>query len=340
MPDPVDGSGAAGSGTDGRRAGAPADEWVVPAALDGERVDRAVALLTGHTRQVVADLVAAGGVRVGGRAVAARSRRVRTGEVLSADLVGLAVPEDTTVRPDPTVVFDVVYEDDEVVVVDKPAGVVVHPGNGNRGGTLVAGLLARYPDLAALAALEGAEHRPGIVHRLDKGTSGLLVVARTLPARTALVAQLASHQVERRYSTLVTGTVEADEGLVDAPLGRSERDPTAMAVRMGGRHARTGYRVVARYREPFPATRLTCQLETGRTHQIRVHLAAIGHPVVNDDRYDGTPRGAAKAGRVLPAGRPWLHSAELAFSHPTSGARVELSSPLPPDLRESLLRFS
>jgi 23S rRNA pseudouridine1911/1915/1917 synthase len=315
-------------------------EWVIPAALDGERVDRAVALLTGYTRQAVADLVTAGRVRLSGRPVTARSRKVRTGDVLSADVVAATSVADTDLEPDPEVAFGVVYEDADIVVVDKPAGLVVHPGNGNRTGTLVAGLLARYPDVAAMSDLEGAQHRPGIVHRLDKGTSGLLVVARTLPARSALVAALAAHRVERRYATLVTGAVEADEGLIDAPLGRSDKDPTAMAVRMGGRRARTRYRVETRYHEPFAATGLVCELETGRTHQIRVHLAAIGHPVVNDDRYDGTPPHAVKPDRILPAGRPWLHAAELAFDHPVTGVRLELTSPLPPDLEGSLAGFS
>jgi 23S rRNA pseudouridine1911/1915/1917 synthase len=324
----------------GEPAGDPPGEWVIPVALDGERVDRAVALLTGYTRQAVADLVVAGGVRVAGRSVTARSRKVRTGDVLSADVVALTAVVETDLVADPSVAFGVVYEDDDLVVVDKPAGLVVHPGNGNRTGTLVAGLLARYPDLAAMSDLEGAEYRPGIVHRLDKGTSGLLVVARTLAARSALVAALSRHEVERRYSALVTGIVEADEGLIDAPLGRSDKDPTAMAVRMGGRSARTRYRVVARYHEPFGATHLACQLETGRTHQIRVHLAAIGHPVVNDDRYDGTPPHAVKPDRLLPAGRPWLHAAELAFIHPTTGQRIEFTSPLPPDLKGSLTGFS
>jgi 23S rRNA pseudouridine1911/1915/1917 synthase len=315
-------------------------EWVIPVALNGERVDRAVALLTGYTRQAVADLVAAGGVRVSGKPVTARSRKVRTGDVLSADVVALSAVAETELEADAGVIFGVVYEDEDIVVVDKPAGLVVHPGNGNRTGTLVAGLLARYPDLAAMSDLEGAEYRPGIVHRLDKGTSGLLVVARSLPARSALVAALAAHRVERRYSALVTGTVEADEGLIDAPLGRSDKDPTAMAVRLGGRSARTRYRVVRRYTEPYAATLLACQLETGRTHQIRVHLAAIGHPVVNDDRYDGTTAHAVKPDRLLPAGRPWLHAAELAFDHPITGARLELVSPLPADLEGSLAGFS
>jgi 23S rRNA pseudouridine1911/1915/1917 synthase len=315
-------------------------EWVLPSALDGERVDRAVALLTGATRQAVADLVAAGGVSVGGRTVTTRSRRVRTGEVLSAEVAPNTDPRADGLVADPSVEFSVVYEDSDLVVVDKPAGLVVHPGNGNQTGTLVAGLLARYPDLAPLAEVAGAEYRPGIVHRLDKGTSGLLVVARTQAARSALMAQLAAREIERRYQALVGGTVEADEGLVDAPLGRSERDPTAMAVRIGGREARTRYRVEARYREPVVATLLECRLETGRTHQIRVHLAAIGHPVVGDDRYDGTPPRATKPNRLLSPGRLWLHAATLAFSHPTTGAQVRLTAPLPADLRASLAAFS
>ncbi|MBO0747079.1 MAG: RluA family pseudouridine synthase, partial [Acidimicrobiaceae bacterium] len=294
-------------------------EWVLPAALDGERVDRAVALLTGATRAAVADLVAAGGVRVGGHTVTTRARRVRTGEVLSAEVTpGSDAGADGLVA-DPSVEFSVIYEDDDIVVIDKPAGLVVHPGNGNRSGTLAAGLLARYPDLAALMNVAGAEYRPGIVHRLDKGTSGLLVVARTPMARRSLVGQLAAHDVERHYQALVGGRVEADEGLVDAPLARSDRDPTAMAVRLGGREARTRYRVEARYVQPVTATLLECRLETGRTHQIRVHLAAIGHPVVGDDRYDGTPPHATKPNRLLAPGRLWLHAEALEFSHPTSG---------------------
>lgn len=328
-------------GTEPRGAGSTAvPEWVLPAALDGERVDRAVALLTGATRAAVADLVAAGGVRIGGDTVRTRARRVRTGDVLSAELAPDPHLVADGLAADPSVEFTVVYEDADLVVVDKPAGLVVHPGNGNRSGTLVAGLLARYPDLAALEQVVGAEYRPGIVHRLDKGTSGLLVVARTLPARSSLVAQLAAHQVDRRYQALVGGTVEADEGMVDAPLARSEKDPTAMAVRLGGREARTRYRVVARYSEPVSASLLECRLETGRTHQIRVHMAAIGHPVVGDDRYDGTPPRATKPNRLLPPGRLWLHAAALEFSHPASARHLRFTAPLPADLRGSLAGFS
>src|SRR5262249_5298447 len=151
----------------------------------------------------------------------------------------------------------------------------VHPGAGNPTGTLVHGLLARFPELADWA---GTSDRPGIVHRLDKGTSGLLIVARTPDAQAALAAELARRQVGREYVTLVRGPVDADAGLVDAPLGRSERDPTRFRVQAGGRPARTRYEVEARFAGPVPTTLLRCRLETGRTHQIRVHLASIGHP--------------------------------------------------------------
>jgi 23S rRNA pseudouridine1911/1915/1917 synthase len=231
---------------------------------------------------------------------------------------------------DADVAVPVVWSDDQVIVVDKPAGVVVHPGAGNPVGTLVHGLLARFPDLAERA---GMPDRPGIVHRLDKGTSGLLMVARTDEARAALVAQLGRRQVGRQYITLVAGTVDADAGLVDAPLGRAPHDPTRFRVQVGGRPARTRYRVEARYVQPAPTTLVRCQLETGRTHQIRVHLASIGHPVVGDERYG---RKDIDGWRPLPPGRLFLHAAVLSFDHPVTGERLSFSSPLPGDLRRVL----
>lgn len=308
-------------------------EAPVSAALDGERVDRAIALLTGLPRAEVAGLVEAGAVRVDGRPVDARGRRVRAGQLLAVDL-----PEPAGgggLEPDPAVAVPVVYEDPDLLVVDKPAGLVVHPGAGNRTGTLVQGLLARYPDLAGLAdEEEGVADRPGIVHRLDKGTSGLLVVARTPAARAALVAALAAHRVERRYAALARGAVDADEGLVDAPLGRSSRDPTRITVQAGGREARTRYRVEARFTTPEVLTLLECRLETGRTHQIRVHLTAIGHPIVGDPRYGGRRAGAAAG--LLPPDRPWLHAGALAFAHPRTGEALAFRSPLPADLQAVL----
>ena len=299
----------------------------VPAALAGERVDRVVAMLTGLTRAEVAELVAAGAVRIGGRPVASRSRRVSEGEVVEATVPEASRP--VAMGADASIDVPVVHADAEVVVVDKPAGLVVHPGAGHASGTLVQGLLARYPDLAGT----GDPDRPGIVHRLDAGTSGLLVVARTPAAYQSLVGQLGGRSVERRYLTLVLGRVEAASGLVDAPVGRSDADPTRMTVSARGREARTRYEVLARFTEPLPVSEMECRLETGRTHQIRVHLAAIGHPVAGDDRYGG--------GRPqLGLDRPYQHAHRLAFDHPATGERLTFSSPLPADLREVRARLS
>jgi 23S rRNA pseudouridine1911/1915/1917 synthase len=222
--------------------------------------------------------------------------------------------------------FAVVHADDAVAVVDKPAGLVVHPGAGNDAGTLVGGLLARFPDLAGLVASGVcAPDRPGIVHRLDKGTSGLLAVARTEAAYRDLVGQLATRTMERRYVALVRGLVADDRGEVEAPIGRSARTPTKMAVTAGGKPARTAYVVRERRPGEDPTTLLELSLQSGRTHQIRVHLAAIGHPVVGDARY-----GSADA-RLGP-GRFFLHAFRLAFVHPATRTRMEFTSELPPDL--------
>ncbi len=313
------------------------DSWEVPGALDGERLDRALALLTGLSRREVNEQLDAAAVAVGGRIVASHSRRVRAGERVSIEQPFQSA-EPTVPRADPQVEVTVVWSDEDLIVVDKPAGLVVHPGAGNLTGTLVHGLLARFPDLQNLADVEGTKsadqrQRPGIVQRLDKGTSGLLVVARTAAARAGLVAQLSHRQVEREYVALVTGVVEAEAGLIDAPLGRADRDPTRIAIRTGGRVARTRYQVERRYDRPVPATLLRCHLETGRTHQIRVHLSSIGHPVVGDDRYG---RQKVPPWRPLPAGRVFLHAAALAFEHPVRGGRLAFSSPLPPDLTHVL----
>jgi 23S rRNA pseudouridine1911/1915/1917 synthase len=293
---------------------------VLPAAFAGERVDRVVATLTGLTRAEVAELVAAGAVRLRGRTVTARSARVEEGDELEVH-----VPErregGIVALPEGSVVVPVVHVDDEVIVVDKPADLVVHPGAGHRSGTMVQGLLARFPELAHV----GEPERPGIVHRLDKGTSGLLVVARTTAAYESLVGQLSARTVERRYLALVWGVPDPPRGMVDAPVGRSRRDPTRMAVSASGREARTTYEVLHAWADPVEAALLACRLETGRTHQIRVHLAAIGHPVVGDPRYGG--RRAA-----LACPRPFLHAHQLAFDHPGTGDRVRFEARLPDDL--------
>jgi 23S rRNA pseudouridine1911/1915/1917 synthase len=292
---------------------------VVPDALAGERIDRAVAMLTGASRADASKLVDEGRVRVDGRPVATRSRRLEAGETLEVD-----VPEPEAVagpQAETGVDVPVVHADGDVIVVDKPPALVVHPGAGNSTGTLVHGLLARFPELAGV----GQPERPGIVHRLDKGTSGLLVVARTPAAYDSLVAQLQARTVEREYLALVWGSFDAPRGMVDAPIGRSGRRPTSMAVSERGREARTAYAVERTWTGPVEVSLVTCRLETGRTHQIRVHLAAIGHPVVGDSRYGG-------ARQSLPAPRPVLHAAHLAFDHPGTGDRMVFESSVPDDM--------
>lgn len=295
---------------------------VVPRALDGQRLDRVVAMVAGCSRAEAAALVDAGAVAVAGRPVTSRSQRVADGDVLEVDLPAPA--GEGGLVADPAVELAVVHEDADLVVVDKPAGLVVHPGAGQAAGTLVHGLLARYPEIRGV----GQADRPGIVHRLDKGTSGLLLVARSPAAYEALVAMLGARAVDRRYHTLVWGVPDAPTGMVDAPIGRSGRDRTRMAVTVRGREARTGYEVRRAYREPVEVAELTCTLETGRTHQIRAHFAAIGHPLAGDATYGGPVRYGLQ--------RQFLHAHRLVFDHPLSGERLDLSAPLPPDLERAL----
>ena len=303
----------------------------VPVALQGERLDRALALLTGMTRSRVNEVIDSGRVRVGRASVSSHSRRLQAGErviVVGGAGAGVTPPP----AGDSGVPFTVVWSDLDLVVVDKPAGVVVHPGAGNPSGTLVNGLLARFPDMAAAVAGDTPAERPGVVHRLDKGTSGLLVFARTAPALASLQRQMAERTATREYLALVTGDLDSDAGIIDAPLGRADEDPVRVQVKAGGRLARTGYEVVERFTTPACCL-VRCRLETGRTHQIRVHFASIGHPVVGDDRYGRRRRGSWEP--LLP-GRQFLHAVALSFSHPVSGERLRFESPLPPDLESAL----
>jgi 23S rRNA pseudouridine1911/1915/1917 synthase len=295
----------------------------VPAALDGERVDRLVAFAHQVSRSEATRLLSVGAVRLDGAVVTSGKQRVREGQVLEID-DDAALPQ-AAVLPEADVEVPIVWSDADVVVVDKPAGLVVHPGSGVDRGTLVNGLLHRFPELASV----GDPTRPGIVHRLDRGTTGLLVVARTPEAYEALVAQLSAREVERQYAALVWGTPASPAGLVDAPIGRSGRDATKMAVTADGREARTRYEVRRMFAVPAATALLTCRLETGRTHQIRVHLAAIGHPVVGDAAYGGRRRAIA-------LDRPFLHAERLSFVHPVSGERLTFEAPLPDDLRAVL----
>lgn len=295
----------------------PIDE-VIPSALAGERVDRVTAMITGLSRSVVARLIDGGSVRLDGDRVDVSSRRVAEGQRLSVEL-----PEINEIRPmpDSTVDVPVVHDDTHLIVVDKPAGMVVHPGAGHNSGTMIHGLLATYPELADV----GEPTRPGIVHRLDRGTSGLLVVARTQSAYETLVEQMQRREPRRVYTALVWGQPKSDAGTIEARVGRSTRHPTRMAVTDRGRDATTHYAVDRRFDRPQPCSLLSCRLETGRTHQIRVHLRAIGHPVVGDRDYGGGRSG-------LGLGRPFLHARELSFTHPASGEISSFDCPLPSEL--------
>ena len=307
----------------------------VGAALSGVRLDRAVALAADVSRAAAARLVDAGAVRIDGAVVTYRARRLSAGERLAVDLAeadpapgaGAAAP-----RADGSVAFETVHCDADVAVVDKPAGLVVHPGPGHPRATLVNGLLARFPEMAGV----GDPLRPGIVHRLDRDTSGLLAAARSARAYDSLTAQLKARRPRRVYSALVWGHPSADAGVIEAPIGRSSRNPTRMAVTERGRPAVTRYRVKGRYDAPSPVAWLNCRLETGRTHQIRVHLRAIGHPVVGDRVYAGPGAVQGGLGDALGLTRPFLHARELRFRHPATGRPVSYNAALPVDLAAAL----
>lgn len=287
----------------------------IPEELDDARLDKALATMLGLTRSQARLLIDRGATVDGSKATP--STRVSEGAVV------------VTGRPDfdrpleaQPVEFDVLYEDDEVIVVDKPAGLVVHPGAGRRAPTLAAGLLYRYPEIEGV----GSEGRWGLVHRLDKDTSGALVVARTATAYQSLSAQIRRREVHRIYLALVEGVPAAPTGTIDAPLGRDPERPMRRAVVPGGKPARTHFETKRAFDRPRCAL-LEVQLETGRTHQIRVHLAAIGHPIVGDSVYGGS---------AIESPRIFLHASAIEFSHPRGGGRIRLDSPLPEDLRAVL----
>lgn len=301
-------------------------EEVVPEALAGERLDRVVALVWECSRAEAARLIDQRKVAVNGTSSSAKSQRLSGGDRIS--LAEEPNVQQTALAPDPSVELDVVHADEQIIVVNKPADLVVHPGSGNAAGTMVNGLLARFPEIAEV----GEPERPGIVHRLDRGTSGLLMVARTQSSYQALTTALSQRRVQRGYVALVQGMMADDRGVIDAPVGRSNRHPTKMAVMADGRPARTHYQVTDRMpastedggeRVPFDSARLELQLETGRTHQIRVHLAAIDHPVLGDELYGGPS--------VPGIGRPALHAQNLAFDHPETGQPIRFEAEPPED---------
>jgi 23S rRNA pseudouridine1911/1915/1917 synthase len=294
----------------------------VPAADAGVRLDRWLATHVPElSRARLQALIDAGHVRVDG-GVPKASRRLAGGEHVSLEIP--AAPPETLVPE--AIALAVVYEDDDVLVVDKPAGMVVHPGAGHPTGTLAAAVLAHAPGTAGV----GGPRRPGIVHRLDKDTSGLLVMAKTGRAYDGLTAQLVARTVTRGYRAIVHGRMKATEGIVEAPIGRHPRDRVRMAVVTRGKRAVTRYRVLERFSH---FSDVDVRLETGRTHQIRVHMASLGHPVAGDDLYGGRTGRAPLP--VSPEGLA-LHAAELAFVHPVTESRLQFASPLPPRIERLL----
>src|SRR5918994_5122186 len=283
----------------------------------GVRFDRYVAdQLPGLSRGTVQGLIESGRVRVDGQQRKPKFR-MTPGEIVSVEIPPPRVDE---ILPDP-IPLAVVYEDTDVIVVDKPAGMVVHPAPGHPRGTLANALVAHVPGIAV-----GGSQRPGIVHRLDKDTSGLIVAAKTDCGRTALVTQWEDRSVEKTYLALVSGSVADEEAIIDAPIGRDPKNRQRMAVVRAGRPAVTQFRVVERFPD---ATLLEVSIETGRTHQIRVHLAFIGHPVVGDQLY-GRPRLTDPN-----LDRQFLHASALAFQLP-DGAALRLEAPLPGELQAVL----
>lgn len=299
-------------------------EFTVDDARDGQRLDVVIADVLGISRSAAAQRVGAGGVTVGGRP-ARRSRTLVEGEVVA---VPAAAIHEVGPAPD---LPPVRFRDEHLVVIAKPPGLVVHPGAGHQSDTLVDAMRA-----AGIPLADGGDPtRPGIVHRLDRDTSGLLVVASTGAALAGLIAMLAERSITRRYVALLAGTPPEPRGVVDAPIGRHPNRRTRFAIVADGRPARTRYRVLGSSEVASedghlrPVTSVVCGLESGRTHQIRVHLDAVGAPVAGDPVY-GSDRATAGA---LGLERPALHAAHLGFDHPVTGERIELTEPLPEDLR-------
>lgn len=295
--------------------------FTVEQVHSGERLDKVVvALVPQLTRAAAQRLIKGGEVTVNGRA-AKPGYRVQAGETVS---VRIPPQPPTLVLPE-AMSLDIVYEDEALLVVNKPAGLVVHPAPGHAGGTLVNGLLAYCPQIAEV----GGPERAGIVHRLDKDTSGLIVVAKDEATHTALQRQFKRRGVSKTYLALVEGQVQPPEGIIEAPIGRDRVRRKRMMVTPSGRQARTTYRVLEYFADH---TLLEVQPVTGRTHQIRVHLAWLGYPVVGDDVY------GYRRQRLL-QGRHFLHAARLRFTHPLTGEEMALEAPLPPELADVLKRL-
>ena len=280
--------------------------FAIAPAQHGQRLDRALSeLVPEFSRSYLQQLIEAGAVRLDGQVETRQAHKVKAGA--AGDIELRPTPQSQAFKPE-AVPLPIVFEDDHLLILDKPAGLVVHPAPGNWSGTILNGLLARDPKAAALP-------RAGIVHRLDKDTSGLMVVARTLTAQTDLVRQLQARTVKRHYLAVAIGHPARLSGTVDAPIGRHPRERTKMAVVESGKPARTHYRVIERFAQ---ATLVECRLDTGRTHQIRVHMASLKLPLIGDPLYRGRLH---YSGPSLP--RQALHARQLGLLHPASGGAME-----------------
>ena len=297
------------------------------AAHAGWRLDRALAAAVPTlSRERLKALIRSGAVETAGRAIRDPATKVRGGENLS-----VVVPKPKPAHNAPQdIPLTVVFEDEHLLVVDKPAGLVVHPAAGNLDGTLVNALL--HHCAGQLSGIGGVA-RPGIVHRIDKDTSGLLVVAKTDVAHEGLAKQFAAHSIDRRYLAIVSGVPKASRGIVDAPLARSATNRKKIAIVEGkrGKRAVTHWRRLEVLRD---AALVECRLETGRTHQVRVHMASLGHPLVGDPVYGRSGKTHGKLLKELGFHRQALHAAELGFTHPVTRSRLSFSSPMPPDMQE------
>jgi 23S rRNA pseudouridine1911/1915/1917 synthase len=288
-------------------------DWTASEEDEGERVDKWVAEKVDRSRTMVQGYIEGGLLLVNGRPIKA-NYKLRPGDAVSLEI---PEPEDTRIEPE-NIPLDLVYEDADVIVVNKPRGMVVHPAAGHTKGTLVNALMYHCTDLSGI----GGELRPGIVHRIDKDTSGLIMAAKNDMAHQSLSRQLKDHTVTRQYIALVHGVVNHDLGTVDAPIGRHPVHRKEMSVRKDGRHAVTHFHVLERFNG---YTLLECKLETGRTHQIRVHMQFIGHPLVGDPVYGPKRTLSGIEGQAL-------HAQVLGFTHPRTGEYLEFSAPMPEDM--------
>lgn len=295
-------------------------EVVVPVELDGGRADKVLSVLLETSRSASRSIIDDGNAIALGLALKP-AEKLHAGTIVRVEVPVTKVE----MEPENDVEFTVVHVDEDLIIVDKPAGLVVHPGSGRSTGTLVNGLMARYPEIVGV----GQDGRWGIVHRLDRDTSGLLVVARSDRAYVGLVDMIKSREVSRRYLSVVQGLFTNTVGTIEAPVGRNPQNPTRMHVTRSGKPARTHYRRLADWGSN-DASLLSLKLDSGRTHQIRVHLRSIGHQIIGDSVY-------GRRGVAGDPGRPWLHARELAFEHPVTSDHLRFTSDLPVDLSDSLV---